>query len=204
MRIDSAAPPYNPHRGEAPGASAGTTPQHKPAIGDMTEAGLDIADYFTPRPGAALAPLLLPTSANIDALATHAAQAFKQFLADHDIPAAPSTISYASDGTMQLPNDYPHADALRQALADDPAMERELRTLNALTSHFAAMKPSLAFSQEYTAAQSSTSVDAVLARYSYLFSSHRQSANTALAFSPDGTLTPMADGKPYAGVNLSV
>jgi hypothetical protein len=71
----------------------------------------------------------MPIAANMAALAQPG------FLAEDDIPLAPETIRYGNDGTLQLPDDYPYANAFKAALEDDPALARELSTVNALASH---------------------------------------------------------------------
>jgi hypothetical protein len=52
-------------------------------------------------------------------------------------------------------------------------MSRELSTVNALTSNFVEMQKSRQFQQEYAAATTQAEVDAVVARYSYLFSGNQ-------------------------------
>jgi len=187
-------------------AVASNSPPASTAVPLDTDKGklsIDIEDYFTPKPGinfdnpATCPPLLLPSPANIDALSNHASARFQQLLADNQIPSAPATITYDNAGHMQLPADYAYADQLRQALSKSPTLERELSTINALTSHYSAMQDSIAFSEEYSAAKSQAAADAVVAKYSYLFSGHRHEAQIALAFSPDGTIHPTADGQPY-------
>ncbi|MDX2096045.1 MAG: hypothetical protein SFW64_08970 [Alphaproteobacteria bacterium] len=166
---------------------------------DAGSIALDFDDYFTPKPFVDLdkLPLLLPSAKTIDALAAHAGPKFRDFLAAHAIPAAPSEITYDTEGKIQFPEGYAHADALRAALEDDPALDRELRTLNAIISAFAGMQESAAFSQEYSAASTAAEAAAVVQKYSYLFSNSQRYAAIALEFLPDGTLSPTADGKPY-------
>lgn len=99
---------------------------------------VDLDTYFTTRvvsPTLSATPLLMPTADNVAALAHHVSQRMPGFLAEHDIPLAPETIRYGNDGTLQLPDDYPYADAFKAALEDDPALARELSTVNALASH---------------------------------------------------------------------
>lgn len=97
---------------------------------------------------------------------------------------------------MQLPSDYEYADQLKQALAANPAMERELSTVNALARHFAAMQQSLPFLREYEAAGSQAAADAVAAKYSCLLNDHRPMPKLELDFTSAGNLTVTADGKP--------
>lgn len=169
---------------------------------------IDVEDYFTPKPGSfnsldSLPPLLLPSAHNVQALSSHASAKFQAFLADQGIPAAPAKITYDAYGQMELPDDYRYADQLTQALAANPAMERELRTLNALASHLAAMQESMPFIREYEAAGSQADADAVVAKYSYLFSGQRPSPKIELDFDPDGRLTVSADGKRWASIGRS-
>ena len=162
---------------------------------------LDIDAYFTPPAGGylgALPPLLLPTRNNIDALSQHISAAMPQFLAKHGIPSAPASVGYDNQGQIQLPADYPYAEKFKQALADEPAMAREMSTVNALTSHMMAMEKSLAFQQEYAAASTKAEIDAVVAKYGELLSGHQRPATIALHFSATGGMSLTADGKPIA------
>lgn len=168
---------------------------------DQGPQDLDIDAYFTPPAGGYLGELpslLLPTRGNIDALSQHISAAMPDFLAKHGIPGAPASISYDDQGQIQLPADYPYADQFKQALAEEPALARELSTVNALTSHMAGMNQALAFQAEYAAASSQAEIDAVVAKYSALLSGQQQPADIALRFSATGELGISVDGKPLA------
>ena len=165
-----------------------------------TEINLDT--YFTP-PGSQgvdidTVPLLMPTQQNIAALAKDVSAKMPGFLSAHGIPSAPASITYDNMGQMQLPADYPYADAFKQALADQPSMERELRTTAALTSSMVEMNKSMPFQQEYLAANSRAEADAVVAKYSYLFSNNQHADLIALNFAANGALSLTHDGQPLA------
>jgi hypothetical protein len=172
---------------------------------DQGAKNLDIDAFFSPGGGAsgaqslsqALPPLLLPSKNNIDVLTNHISVTFPQFLARNNIPSAPSSITYDNQGQIQLPSDYAYASEFKQALADNPTMSRELSTVNALTSHFVEMQKSVPFQQEYAAA-TQAEIDAVVARYSYLFSDNHDYDTIALQFSPSGSLSLTHDGKPLS------
>ena len=167
---------------------------------------LDIEDYFSPGGkvhGTAslfqtLPPLLLPTKNNIDELSDHISTTFPQFLAENNIPSAPSSITYDNEGQIQLPSDYPYASEFKQALANNPTMSRELHTVNALTSHYVEMQKSLKFQQEYAATTTKAEVNAVLARYSYLFADNKQYDTITLQFSESGRLSLTHNDKPLS------
>ncbi|MEZ5628644.1 MAG: hypothetical protein R3E34_14155 [Rhodocyclaceae bacterium] len=172
------------------------------AVFDTTRGAvdLDIDAYFTP-PGSAdrgtytLPPLLLPSQNNIDALRRHISAAMPEFLARNGIPFGPSSMTYDSAGKVQLPADYPYTDEFTAALEGNPAMARELQTVNALTSTLVELRKSLPFVQEYAAA-SPAEAGAVVARYSQLFSGSRTYDTIALGFSADGRLSLTANGEP--------
>lgn len=77
-------------------------------------------------------------------------------------------------------------------------MARELSTVNALASNFVGMQKSRQFQQEYAAAPTQAEVDAVVARYSYLFSGNQDYDAIALQFSESGRLGITNDDKPLA------
>ena len=165
-----------------------------------TEINLDT--YFTP-PGSQgvdidTVPLLMPTQQNIAALAKDVSAKMPGFLSAHGIPSAPASVTYDNMGQIQLPADYPYADAFKQALADQPSMERELRTTAALTSSMVEMNKSMPFQQEYLAANSRAEADAVVAKYSYLFSNNQHADLIALNFAANGALSLTHDGQALA------
>ncbi|MBI4986993.1 MAG: hypothetical protein HZC24_17015 [Rhodocyclales bacterium] len=137
----------------------------------------------------------LPTQKNVDALRHHISAAMPGFLSRNGIPSAPASISYDTAGKMQLPADYAYADQFRAALAQDPALERELSTVNALASHVAELNKLIPFQKEMAAATSQSAADAIVAKYSYLFSGNHHYDSIALAFTPNGELSVTADGK---------
>lgn len=175
----------------AKGASAVYDTSHGPLL-------LDIDTYFTPATAAdtsfTLPPLLLPSPGNITALTSHITEKLPQFLARHDIPSPPASISYDPEGKIQLPADYPHAAAFEAALASEPALDRQLRTVNALGSVLVETRKSLPFQQEYAAAPASAT-GAVIAKYGHLFSNNRSDDSIALNFRADGEASLTANGR---------
>lgn len=167
---------------------------------DQGSKSLNIDEYFSPSTqtnglGFSLPPLLLPNQKNIDALTHHISEIFPQFLAQNNIPSAPSPISYDSEGKIQLPEGYAYASEFKQALEKNPALAKELSTVNALTSHWVEMKKLIPFQQAYAAAVTVEQTEAVVAQYSYLFSSNHHYDVITLQFSADGRLTLTDDGK---------
>jgi hypothetical protein len=167
---------------------------------DKGSKNLNIDDYFSSVGSGnnaafslrTLPPLLLPTQNNIKAMTRHISSAFPQFLAQNNIPSAPSSITYDSKGQIQLPSDYAYASELKQALANNPTMERELKTVYALSSHFVEMEKSYQFHQEYAAA-TQTKTEAVVAKYGHLFGDNRQYSTIALRFSEGGDMSIISD-----------
>lgn len=165
---------------------------------------INIDDYFTtggstneaPFVLQEFPPLLLPTKSNIETLTNHISTTFSQFFSTSDIPSAPSSITYDREGQIQLPSDYAYAPELKQALADNPKMERELKTVHALSSHFAEMRKSYPFQQEYAATKTEAEAKAVVDKYSYLFTDNRDYSTIALYFKENSSLSITADGKP--------
>lgn len=165
---------------------------------------IDIDAYFDPQTaptykavhGATLPPLLLPSGANLKALSDHASSKFQAALKAYDIPAPPSQITFDNQGQMQLPEEYAHAKKLKSMFEQEPGLERQLRTINALASHTVAIQHSIAFSQEYQSAKSQAAINAVLAKYDFLFQKSRPEAQMSLQFSAEGLLQVTADGVP--------
>lgn len=170
---------------------------------DQGPKNLDIDAYFTPSTNtckslSTLPPLLLPNQNNIDALTKHISATFPQFLAQNNIPSTPASITYDSNGQIVLPEDYAYAAQFKQALLNNPTMARELSTVHALASHLTEMKKSIPFQEEYAAAATQAEANAVVAKYSYLFSGNPHYDIIALHFSANGSLSLTADGKPLS------
>lgn len=168
---------------------------------DRGALALNIDDYFSPPAqkggaGLSLPPLLLPSRNNIDALSRRISAVMPQLLAQNQIPSPPASISYDREGKLQLPADYAYAEEFKAALAKQPALARELSTVNALTSHWVEMQKSMPFQQEYAAATTQAEANGVVAKYRYLFSEQRHYSTITLQFSAQGGLTLSADGKP--------
>jgi hypothetical protein len=183
--------------------SAATPGNSAPAVFDTDQGfkNLAIDAYFSNEASSSfqtLPPLLLPSKNNIDILTNHISAAFPQFLAQNDIPYAPSSLTYDNEGQVQLPPDYAYASELKQALANNPTMAKELSTVNALTSHFVELQKIAPFQEEYAAATTQAEADAVVARYRYLFSDNHHYDTIALQFSASGRLSLTHDGTALA------
>ena len=165
---------------------------------------LDLDTHFLPQAATGagtlhdLDGLLMPSSKNVHALSEHLSSVFPDFLQSYGIPEAPAKISFDRSGQLVLPLDYPYADELKQAFADTPAMERELQTVNALSSHVAALQALEPFHQEFALANTDAQRELIITRYSHLLSDNRTYPEVSLNFSRDGALTITADGETLA------
>lgn len=161
---------------------------------------LDLDTYFLPQaPGEThvlddLDDLLMPSSKNVQALSEHISSVFPDFLSSNGIPKAPTNISYDNHGQIVLPSDYQYADELKQALADNPAMEKELRTVNALSSHLAALQELEPFHHEFAQAKSDAERDLIITKYRHLLSDNRTYPAVNMTFSKDSRLSVNAEG----------
>lgn len=158
---------------------------------DKGSVALSLDAYFSSGPisqGVELPPLLMPSQRNIDALTEHINQKFPAFLSENGILAAPASIHYDAYGQAQFPADYPYAAKLKQALQDNPGMERELSTVKSLSEFKNALDQSQPFQQEYSAASSPAAVDKVIAKYAHLFSNNPLPENSILIFDRSGQM----------------
>jgi len=172
----------------------------------MTDKGrmnIDLDSYFSNTPPSTgffnlneLPPLLMPSAENINALTEHVSTRFKQLLADYNIPSAPEKITFDNAGKMQVPIDYPYANELHGALEENIGMGRELRALNALSSHAAAIQERMPFIEEMGNASSKAETDRIIAKYSHLLSDNNSHKSMALIFSSEGDVSVTADGEP--------
>lgn len=144
-----------------------------------------------------MAPLMMPTAHNIDALRQDISSKMGGFLSAAGIPEAPASITYDAYGKPQFPDDYPYKEQFTKALDDDPAFARELSTVNALAGSAAALSEAGKFSEEYTNAKSAADVQAVLNRYAHLFDNVPERYDTALNFTSGGALSITVNGKDW-------
>ncbi|MDQ6968889.1 MAG: hypothetical protein Q9M16_00075 [Mariprofundus sp.] len=161
---------------------------------------MNIDELFSPPDPSAVyslqtMPLLLPSKDNIDALTKHISAKMPQFLAENNIPSAPSSISYNRQGQIQLPSDYAYAPEFMKGLENNPKMARELSTVNALTSQYVEMQKLTPFHDAFANANSQAEIDAVIAKYNYLLSGNRQNSIITMNLSANGSLSLFADGK---------
>jgi len=164
---------------------------------------IDLDSYFSNTPSTAgfsnindLPPLLMPSEQNINALTEHVSGRFKQLLEDYNIPSAPEKITFDNEGKMQIPIDYPYANKLNNALEENPGIGRELRTLNAISSHAAAIQEHMPFIEEMGEASSKVEIDKIIAKYSHLLHDNHSYKSMALIFSTEGDVSVTADGEP--------
>ena len=186
-----------------PEVAAGT----EPPSGFITVANgqnIDLDVYFSndrPEPGPldielGAHNLILPSGANVQALQEHVSARFKEMLAAYDIHEAPAEITYGDSGEIQLPADYPYSDELMQALEENPGIAHELSSLNGIASHYVELQKLTPYLEEVSAATSKAAVDAIIAKYSYLFGDSRSNSHIALTFSDTNDLELTADGAP--------
>ncbi len=179
--------------------SDGATEIYDVGTGPMA---LDIDAYFTPpRPGEQVdlntLPLLMPTENNLRALSQHIAKRLPDALKAYGIPSAPAYVRYDSSGQLVLPDNYPYADKFKAMLNEQPALSRQLSALNGLTSHLVELRKVEPFQREYAAANTQAEIDAVLKKYSYLFSGQRTYSMITITLSGNGAAVGLsADDKP--------
>ena len=154
---------------------------------------LDIEAYLTKAPQSEPVdlmsiPLLLPSEHNINALSQYSEDAFRDLLAENNIPASPSSIEFDGEGKLILPADYPYGPQLRDALDANPGVEKALHTLSALASHYAGIQEGEAFRTEMASARSIADEERIVQKYSYLFDDNRPGAQIVLSFLNDGSL----------------
>ena len=153
----------------------------------------DLDEYFSPSEKSGPVniediPLILPTAHNVDTLTKYSEQKFQSLLAQYNIPAAPAQIEFDQEGNLVLPNDYPYAAQLKQALRDNPDTEEALRTTAAVASHYAGILEGQPFRDEMSTARSQADRDRIAAKYSYLFDENRPPKQIVLTFLDDNRL----------------
>lgn len=153
---------------------------------------LDLDQHLNAKPSGKVSlddiPLLLPTAHNVNALSQYSEAKFKDLLKQYNIPSPPSTIEFDAEGKMVLPEDYPHAAQLKQALAEKPDVETALRTTAAIASHYAGLMEGQPFQDEMSTARTQADRDRIVQKYSHLFDDNRQGPEVFLSFLEDGSM----------------
>lgn len=160
---------------------------------------IDLDDYFSNEPkhyaNLADVPLLLPSRSNLKVLSQHATERFQQLLKEFEIPEAPESISYNSEGRMILPNDYAYGNELKAALEQNTGLDRELRSLHAISSHVVELEKRMPFVEAMQLASSQAEIDRLIEKYSHLLNDNGDYSEVALRFSEHGKIGVYADGK---------
>lgn len=139
---------------------------------------------------------LAPSAANLARLSTNTSERIGQVLDQYNIPTAPTKITFDDQGQIQFPEDYVYEDQFRAALEDNPGLLRELSDINALASHYVGINQASSLSQALSQVSSKQEEAAIIAKYSHLFNNNSPSADIALNFTKDGTLSLTANNKP--------
>nr|WP_320051123.1 hypothetical protein [uncultured Desulfuromonas sp.] len=164
---------------------------------------LDIDAYFTPSEKSfsggieSLPPLLFPSENNINALATHISNTLPGLMSDYQIPVAPESIQYDNRGQLVLPQDYPYAEEFTQMLDENPALAREMSTVNALSSHLAGIQRAAQF-QEESQGMSDGEIAVLMSKYTDLFDGQHSAGDFSLGFSAEGSLQVSVNGEQIA------
>jgi len=142
--------------------------------------------------------IMTPSANNVRALSDHVSQRMQDLLSAHNIPEAPASVKFDSEGTMVLPDDYQYADEFKAALAKDPGFEREMSDLNAITSHFVELQRLARQENQATAEKDKAALmEKMKAQTEQKFFSvdTGRGPNTALEFDADGVLTMTENGQ---------
>lgn len=133
--------------------------------------------------------LLLPTRANATLLAAKAGETIKAKLNAAGIPREPGfelEIQDVNSAHVTVKGDRADAKAIEDLINGDQALQMDIHNANALASHIPGIERGMAFHHEYRAAQTQAEMDAIIGRYSDLFSGFASAANIDMRFGRDG------------------
>jgi hypothetical protein len=141
-----------------------------------------------------LSDLMLPTEENVRKLSAQLSRDLGSLLTNAGISAEPPiTFSTGYSGEIVVEGNRPDKEQILKAVNADEKVSQEIRNTAAISSHAAGMAESLEFQREYRA---SNDPEAVVAKYSHLFTSGQRSHHTALVFDGHG-IDVMSDGKTW-------
>jgi len=134
-------------------------------------------------------PLLLPTRENVAKLAKAAADTLNEKLDQAGIPREPGfelEIADPNSAHVTVKSDRPDAKAIEALVNGDPQLQMTLHNAEAIASHIPAIERSMAYQQEYRAAQTQQQIDQVNSRYADLLSGHSPAADIGLYYDKSG------------------
>lgn len=136
-----------------------------------------------------LPPLLLPTRANVAMLAAQAGDAINAKLDAAGISREPGfklEIEDVNSAHVTVKSDRPDAKAIEDLINGDPKLQMDIHNAYAIASHIPGIDRSMAFQKDYAKAQTQAEIDAVVARYSDLFSGRLPPTEIAMDFGKNG------------------
>lgn len=133
--------------------------------------------------------LLLPTRANVAMLASQAGDAINAKLDAAGIPREPGfelAFDDVNSAHVTVKGSRSDAKAIEDLVNGDKELQMTIHNAYALASHIPAIDRAVKFQQEYAAAKTQAEIDAVIGRYSDMFSGHTPAADIGLSFGNDG------------------
>ena len=133
--------------------------------------------------------LLLPTRENVTKLAKAAADTLNEKLDQAGIPREPGfelEIADPNSAHVTVKSNRADAKAIEALVNSDPQLQMTLHNADALASHIPAIERSMAYQQEYRAAQTQQQIDQVNARYADLLSGNPPAADIGLYYGKSG------------------
>lgn len=158
---------------------------------------VDLDSYFsndtnkssTPVTIDSLPPLLFPSGDNIKAISEHLSERMQTLMKEYGIPEGPDGVTYDGAGQIILPEDYPYKEAFMTMLEDHPGVAKEMQTLYAISTHYAAIQEVMPYIEEMKAAVTQAQIDSINQKYAYLFNDNRRMPEVSLSFASNGLVS---------------
>ncbi|MFA6243478.1 MAG: hypothetical protein WC655_21235 [Candidatus Hydrogenedentales bacterium] len=159
-----------------------------------SESNLDTVEISNVGSLLASQPLLLPTNKNVQALSAGLASKLGGFFRENGIEKDPPiTIEVDNNtGAISVSGDRDDTGRIAELINEDPELSKQIRTLNAISSHAYEIPKHLAFQEEY---RNSDSPEDVVAKYSSLFGP--QMARSFSIVYDGSAVQMMVDGKAW-------
>ncbi len=159
-----------------------------------SESNLDTVEISNVGSLLASQPLILPTNKNVQALSAGLASKLGELFRENGIEKDPSiTIKVDNNtGAISVTGDRDDTAHIEELLNEDEDLSKQIRTLNAISSHAYEMPKHMAFQEEY---RNSDSPEDVVAKYSSLFGP--QMARTFSIVYDGSAVQMMVDGKAW-------
>jgi hypothetical protein len=144
-----------------------------------------------------LPELILPTLENIQTLSDSLSKDLNKLFSDAGIATTPAVEFEVNpyNAEITVKGEREDKQQITELLEQNPQIERQIRDIAAISSHYEGMSRAMEADRAYRAANNPAEVNQVIAKYASIYSGHQPVAHYSLLFDDSG-VNVRSDGKP--------